>query len=293
MATSARTAGAPPSRPVSSIRAWLAQETGIEILREVIGRCDQAAIPVLPVKGVITSRVLYADVAERPITDVDVRVRARDLPNFRRAAAAAGWRSGRVSRAYRNLTYDFGFLALDVEACVGPPGLCALEIEAMLDRSERREIAPGLVVSVPEVHDHAVMLTVNAFKDKIVTATPWALADLERIVMQGTFRRDDFVERVCQSRITTLAWIVAEWMESARGNRAWGAIRAAIEARGHVRWAYARLFRRLMSDEDRGRMPLRLLARVAADSSRMRVEGIVRAAAWTPEMWLRNAGVGR
>ncbi|MDP8998568.1 MAG: nucleotidyltransferase family protein [Myxococcota bacterium] len=278
--------------PAANVRAWVAQEAGIQILREVASRCAEAGIPLLPVKGIVTSRLLYADVAERPITDVDIRIRARDLPRFRNAAASAGWPCSRVARTYRNLTYEFGLLSLDVEACVGPPGLCAMEIEAMLDRSERCEIEPGVMVSIPEVHDHAVVLTVNAFKDKIVTATPWALADLERIVMHPTFRCDDFVDRVCQSRITTLTWIVAEWMASSRGIGAWGVVRAAVEARGHVRWGYAKLFRRLMVDEDSAQMPLRLLARVAADSGGMQLEAIVRAAAWTGEMWLRE-GRGR
>jgi hypothetical protein len=228
-------------------------------------------------------------VADRPITDVDIRVRARDLVRLQRVAAAAGWRCLRVGRSYRNIAYDFGALSLDVETCVGPPGLCALEVSTMLDRSERREMAPGLYVSVPEIHDHAVLLTVNVFKDKLVKAFPWAIDDLERIALLPGFHRDRFLERVGQSRITTIAWIVAAWMESARSSAAWGAIRAAIESSGHVRRVYARLFQRQLATVDQGAMLLRLLARVGADSPFMQIEALTRAVMWTAEMRLRAA----
>lgn len=276
----------PPALPVST---WILQHAAAEVLREVAARCDAASIPFLPVKGVVTSRLLYSDMAERPMTDVDVRVRPRDLRALQRVAAAAGWRCTRVLRSYRNLTYDFGSLSLDVEAGVGPPGLCALGVDAMLGRSVSTELAPGCRVSVPELHDHAVLLTVNVFKDKIVAAQPWALADLERVVAHADFRLDRFVERVRESRIATIAWIVAAWMESARRSEAWGRVRAALESRGPVRRVYAGLITRRLSGAARAPMSLRLLARVGADSRRMQLDALLRAAACVVELAMREA----
>jgi hypothetical protein len=261
---------------------------GIEILREITAVCDAAEIPVLPVKGIVTSRILYDDIAERPIADVDVRFRSRDMARLERAAGAAGWRCLRVARSYRNLTFDFGALSLDAEACVGPPGLCALDVDTMLGRSERCEITPRLHICIPEIHDHAVLLTVNAFKDKIVTATPWAIADLERIVVHRAFRSETFLRRIAQSHTSTLTWIVATWMEAVRGSRPWGAIRAAIEARGQVRRGYAKLFQRQMACAASTSMSLRLLARAGSDAPLMRVAALVTALAWSAEMRLRD-----
>jgi hypothetical protein len=288
MAISAMAAQRAPTQLALPVSAWLLQEMGTQILGEVITRCAEQAIPVLPVKGVVTSRVLYGDVAERPMTDVDVRVRPRDLPRFRRVAAAAGWRCLRVAWSYGNVTYDFGSLSLDVEAGVGPPGVCALRVETMLDRSEHREITPGLWVRVPEIHDHAVLLVVNAFKDKIVTAPPWALTDLERIVALPQFRREIFVERAIQSRVATIVWVVAAWMQSARGSDAWGTIGADLESGGHVRRIYARLFHGQLAKAKRAPMFLRVLARVGADSLQMQIGAIARAAAWGAEQRLRS-----
>jgi Uncharacterised nucleotidyltransferase len=277
---------------VPPISAWLLQVEGAEILRKVLDRCDAARIPTLPVKGVVTSRWLYRDVADRPITDVDIRIRPRDFARFRRMATTAGWNCLRVARSYGNLIYEFGALSLDVEAYVGPPGLCSLSVDVMIDRSERQEIVPGLSVNVPELHDHAVLLTVNAFKDKMVNAAPWAIADLERIVLPRRFGRDLFVERLRQSRVTTIGWIVAGWMESAQKNGAWAAIRAAIESRARVRRTYARLFQGLLATSGGSTMSLRLLARVGADTPGMRAEALVRALAWSAESRLRQFSKG-
>jgi hypothetical protein len=276
------------SREPVRLSTWLLQETGVQILREVVARCEAEAIPVLPVKGIVTSRLLYRDVAERPISDVDVRVRAHDLRAFRRIAASSGWRCLRVAMTYQNLVYDFGALSLDVEACIGPPGLCGLDVGTMLQRAERREIAPGLWVLVPEIHDHAIVLAINAFKDKIVTAASWSIADLERIVVQPGFRPGVLVERAKDARVLTIVWLVAAWMETARGSEIWGAIRVAIESTGRVRRLYARLVQRGLRTAEGAPMSMRLLARIGADSLPMQIVALVRAIAWTVEIRIRG-----
>jgi hypothetical protein len=258
----------------------------IEVLRETVARCEQAGVPLLPVKGVVTGRWLYEDVAERPIVDVDVRIRPEDFSTVRGLGQRAGWRCSKVIWTYRSLVYEFVPLSLDVESYVGPPGLCALEVGTMMARATLREIAPGLRVRVPELHDHCVLLVVNAFKDKLSTARQGALADLERIVCQPDFRQEVLVERLVEARVATLAWVVASWMETQRGSARWGALRAALETRTRTRRRYARLFAN-WAIEHSGSMRLRLLARAAADGRSMRVHALGRAAAWQVETWLR------
>ncbi|HZU84115.1 MAG TPA: nucleotidyltransferase family protein [Polyangiaceae bacterium] len=272
----------------ASVSAWLRQEVGAQILREVTELCDGASIPVMPVKGVVTARLLYRDIAERPMADVDVRIRPGDLGRLRRAARAAGWRCTRFARAYGTLNYDFGALSVDVEAHVGPPGLCSLSVAEMLDRCERREIAPGLRVRVPELHDHAVLLAVNAFKDKLVTSASWSVRDLARIVEQPAFRPERFVELAVASRVATLAWVVAWWMHTAQGSGPWGAIAAAIEARTTIRVRYARLVRERLSAAERAPMSLRLLARAGSDSPPMRLQALALAVLCTGELRARD-----
>jgi hypothetical protein len=274
----------PPTRAAT----WIHHELGAAIVREVIAVCVSEALPVLPVKGIVTARILYDDVAERPITDVDIRIRRRDFSAFRRLARRTAWPCLRVARSYSNLVYHFPPLSLDVECAVGPPGVCALTVDDMVLRASELEVVPGLRVLVPEIHDHAVLLTVNAFKDKIVTAGAGALSDLERIAVQPSFQVGVFIGRVVSSRVATLAWIVASWLESTRGSAAWSKIRIAIETRVRPRRAYAALFRNLMKDAARAPMALRILARISADAPLMRAEALLGAVALESEMWLRH-----
>jgi hypothetical protein len=265
---------------------WIQQELAVELLREVSRRCGAASIPFLPVKGVVTARLLYEDVAEREMLDVDLRIRPQDFDRFRRVAREAGWRCVTVSRIYRNLGYEFPGLPLEVEAGIGPPGLCALTVEAMQRRASPFVFAPGLSLLAPEIHDHAVVLVVNVFKDKMTAAFPRAVADVERIALKPSFSVETFVERALESRVTTIAWLVAGWLES-RGSAPWGAVRALLERRARVRRPYAHLFRRLLPRADRNPLALRILARVGGDTPMMQARALATALAWELETLLR------
>ncbi len=268
---------------------WIHHQIAVDVLREASARCEAAVLPFLPVKGAVTARLLYGDVADRPISDVDVRIRPRDFTRFWRLGRASGWRCVRVGRAYHNLVYDFPGLQLDVEGHVGPPGLCALTVDAMLARASPSELLPGLRLLLPEVHDHAVLLVVNVFKDKMTAATPYAAADVERIAELPSFCPEAFVERALQSRIATIAWLVAGWMES-RGSSRWSAVRTSLERRGPIRRSYARLFRSLLPRAAQNPLALRLLARVGADDPIMQGEALVAAFAWEMETRVRARG---
>jgi hypothetical protein len=162
----------------------------------------------------------------------------------------------------------------------------------MLSRATRRELAPGLLTLVPEVHDHSVLLVVNAFKDKIATASLHALRDLERIARSPEFRAQTFVDRAVASRVGTIAWLVSWWMESAHGSEAWGGIRAMLEAdptHRALRRGYARVFRNLLlRTAPRDPLALRVLARMGADAVPMRVAALAAMVAWTLELWIRE-----
>jgi hypothetical protein len=255
-------------------QTWVLQEVAIEVLREVAQRCSTARIEFVAVKGAVTSRLLYADVAKRPLTDVDIRIRPRDFAAFRRMAARAGWRQVGIALTSRIVVYQFAGLSVDVEAVVGPPGLCSLSVDDVISRASPTELAPGLRLLLPELHDHAIMLVINVFKDKLPAASEHALSDVERIAVHPGFSADVFVRRAIEARIATLSWIVAGAME-ARGATAWGEIRRELERRGNIRYEYARRLQRLNRDADSESWRVRLLARRAADRKLMRAEALI------------------
>ena len=96
--------------------AWLVQEHSLSVLRRVVAACDEAAIAVVPVKGILSARTLYPDIADRVITDVDLRVLPRDLGRVQALAQASGWEVGYRMRAYDNLTLRIDGRDIDVEA---------------------------------------------------------------------------------------------------------------------------------------------------------------------------------
>jgi hypothetical protein len=144
----------------------------------------------------------------------------------------------------------------------------------MISRAVPFEIAAGVRVLVPELHDHTVVLVVNAFKDRFVVGNPWSLVDLERIVRLSEFRLDTFVELVLLSRVATLTWIVARWMETQRDSEPWRSIRIAIEARTEPRRLYAACYRRIAHSSFAASRSACLYAMAGGDQHHARVGAV-------------------
>ena len=270
-------------------RVWTKHElarTALEKMRQI---GDRHGIEILPVKGVVTARRLYADVSERPMQDVDVRVTRRALRRLRGLAIEEGLTVLHDSRAYENLVFDIGGIMLEVEARVGPPGVCAISIHDMLARAAMRSDAFGFACLEPEVHDHALLLTVNAFKDKLVDALPWALRDLDRIVSLPEFSPKRFAALAKEGRVTTLAWIVAKWLQSLSEAEAreagaqpatsrWPEVLAALGDPPRATYAHAMLNALEASATHKASLmqknALRIGARAASDSLRGRVRAL-------------------
>jgi hypothetical protein len=242
-------------------------------LRRVLDRCCDHGIGVLPVKGVLTARLFYADPGQRPIQDIDLRVTADDLPRVEALGQRDGWRMLWRSRAYQTLSFDvLGFL-VEFEAHVGPPGLCGLAVEDMIARAKRVTGPIGFLHLQPEIHDHALLLCVNAFKDKLVEAQPGAIRDLELIPEQAGFHPPRLIALAQASGTVGILWIVASWLASERGSRAWAEIRSRL-GEAPPRRLYTWLFEHAIRVSPRPRHALRLLARVGADRPRQWVEAI-------------------
>jgi Uncharacterised nucleotidyltransferase len=255
---------------------WATQVTAKRALDVVAKGFERAGIDVLAVKGIVTSRFLYREPTERPMGDVDVRIRAEDFRKARRVAEAEGWSVWQWKPSYGAFVLvveDLG-VSVDVESVIGAPGLCGLSIAEMLGRATRG--AFGLDVRVPELHDHAVLLSVNVFKDKLAGAALWALEDVKRIVEVDDFDADRFVDLARRAKVASIVWIVADWMVRERGSETWREIRARLGGERAPRPVYAWAFRRL-GERAPTAMATRVLARVGADDPRMWVRAMVRA----------------
>jgi hypothetical protein len=234
---------------------------------------------------------------------LDVRVRRADLAGLRAAVKERGLRVSRDSAAYRNLVFELDGFEVDVEASIGPPGLCALPVEELVERAFRATEPLGFEHWQPELHDHALLLCVNVFKDKLIDARPEALRDLALLARHPAFVPSRFLDVVSRARARTLVWLVADWVVRTHGPNPWEAIRHAIGARP-PRTVYARAFDWLAREARRGRAlervrgpALTLVARSASDTWPCRIEaframaqfGVERMEVqWRKRVWQRH-----
>jgi hypothetical protein len=256
---------------------WAKQGVARAALGRALGVLDAARVDVLPVKGVVTTPLLWADSAERDIADVDLRVRPRDRVRAQRAFEAAGFTVGHGSKQWGTFEAIVDGTLVEVETSVGPPGLCGLTVDTMIAHAMRGEAGH----LEPELHEHALLLCVNVFKDKLARARGHALEDVARIVRLEAFDDAVFVRVVRAAQSTTLAWLVADFLAQ-EGDTRWAEIRAAL---GPPRRAYAATYRALMRRRLRGRFLLPLVARAASDNALERARAVALGAAGTAR-WL-------
>jgi hypothetical protein len=212
--------------PASPRATWLRQLAAASALREVTLALAERSIPLVPVKGIVTAHLLYDDVTARPISDVDVRVRPRDFGRAVALAKARGWYVKPDALLWQSLWRVQGW-EIDVKSCLGPPGLCAISIGDVVRRAARQVEPLGFAHLAADIHDHALELVINAFKDSLRT-TPWSLEDLRRIVRHPAFDAARLVLRAREARLTTAAWLVADWMAEHQAALEWRAVRDGL-----------------------------------------------------------------
>lgn len=240
---------------------------------------------VMPVKGVETARLLYDDVVERPIADLDVRVRPEHLEEVVAAAASRGWVVERHAALYANVVLEIGGVGVDVEAAVGPPELCAITVDGLFARSEIADYGGGLVCRVPELHDHALLLALNAFKDKLSLTSAGCHEDLLRVSRARAFDPHRFAAVAREGRVVTPAWIVADWLAAA--SPGWRAVRGILGPRA-PRPLYVRAYKSLISRAPMS-LPARLVARAGSDAPARRASALRKALLWQVDVWRGGA----
>ena len=234
-----------PQPPPQALRNWFDHQRAARALRALVEATEPLGIPVLPVKGVVLARTLYADVSERPIADLDIRVRRADLRRLRAVCRAQGWPTRVHSNQWGTFDTEIATALVEFETSIGSPGVCAVSTEEMIDRASRTTAGFGFAHLEPEIHDHALLLCVNAFKDKILQASPSALPDLVRIAAQPGFEVPRLVALAERARLRALVWMIADWAAREGGSGPWGEARDRL-GESPPRPLYVRAYRALM-----------------------------------------------
>jgi hypothetical protein len=267
-----------------AIQNWAVHRACLEALGKALEALRRVGVDPIVVKGVVLAYELYDDVALRPMADVDLRVRPRELVKAVGALRRGGWHVEFSSSQLGAFGFHIGPTLVELECTVGPPGLCGLSVARMAARSRARTLPTGITVREPDLVDHAVLLVVNAFKDKLVDCPSWSIDDLVTIASHPDFDVDVFLGRVRESRTHGLTWIVADWLARERASQRWRAIRDAMHS-GPRRPLYAWALRR-MRERGPKSTASRVLARCGSDSPASRTVAVLATCAGTLVRWL-------
>jgi hypothetical protein len=263
---------------------WAVHEFARRALRELIEMLDVERIDALPVKGILVARTLYRDVCERPISDVDLRVRAADVPRILRLCRARCMRLIRESKQGGAFELYIGGTLVEFETTIGPPGVCAVSVDEMLRRAVRTSERLGFSHLEPELHDHALILCVNAFKDKLRSALPHVIIDIKRIAEQPGFDSARMAELAGEARLNTAVWLVADWLVEQQGSEVWRDVQRRI-GRVPPRRLYASVYDTLSRRNQSSRVVFPIVARAASDDpvrcAHALLSGGVGSVAWT------------
>ena len=217
-----------PSR--SPRAAWIQHTLAPRVLGPVALAFETAQIPILLVKGILTAHILYEDVAARPISDIDLRVSRHHYRAAVRIARLHGWNPETAGPVLWGAMLKVDGWEVDIECTLGPPGLCAISVDDLMRRAERRVEPFGFAHLQPELHDHALVLVLNAFKDGL-RVMPWALEDLRRIVRHGDFNDETLVARAREGGVASALWLVSDWLAETHGAPEWRTIRERVGSR--------------------------------------------------------------
>ncbi len=236
---------------------------------------EAEGIAWLVVKGAALAHIVYDDAAERPLADLDVRVRPDDYARTKRALAHAGATLLDEAPSYGNLVADVEGQMVDVETSLGARFVTRLSVEDFLSRSRELTVWGGVRVRVPDTVDHALLLAANLVKDKMILAPTWSHRDTRVIADLPDFDPAVFVARAFEARMPTIARIVAETF--AAESPGWAAVHARMGEGPRVRTIRAY---RWLAEAHPTSLAARLMARVITDDAGDRARALAVSAYW-------------
>jgi hypothetical protein len=194
------------------VRRLLFDTVAVSVLRKVIDAAASVGVTVAPVKGVVLSRWLYDDVAERPYRDLDVVIARRDLPRMFAAVEARGWPIQVHSPEMGELEFTVDRLTVEIHAEFGRRDLSRLTIADLLARATvDGGTFPFRIRRIDDI-DHVLLLVANVTKKAFTYANPHQPADLDRLLERLRPRWDELLERTRAARFVTAVRNVAVWM---------------------------------------------------------------------------------
>ncbi len=132
---------------------------GTEVVRDVATLLRARGIAVMPIKGVLLQHWLYADPADRPMTDVDLLVQPEELAVARGVLEAAGYREHQRSSAGALVFETPWTLAVDLHPHLFEPTRYRMPTDEVMRRGRTDSTFFGVEVRLPsklDVYAHLI-----------------------------------------------------------------------------------------------------------------------------------------
>jgi hypothetical protein len=249
-------------------------------------------IAAAPIKGLVTSALLYDDPLDRPFGDVDVLVGRRDLPRVAAIARARGWPIVHDSKQLLTLNVVLPpGLPMDVRASVGPPLFATVAARQMLERASI--VTDERVIDAPfhmlAGHDHLALLLLDAVFDKLAVRSELRKRDLARALRRWVASPPRFAEHLREAGLVAVAWLALSWLHAETGDARAREVLEALEPVPPLPRAIARRLLEVFRSAPAGPMA-RLGVRLVADHAGRGLAALALGAMGTALYHVRHRG---
>jgi hypothetical protein len=274
------------------LRTWATHELALRVARVCLSELERNGVRALAVKGVVLARHTY-NLSRRPIADVDLLISRADFRRALDVARAARWRIVWDSKTLGNVNFVVEQMAVDVACSFGPTGVSALSVSTVMARASRSDRPLGFPHWQIDTHDHALLIAIDAFKDKLGSGKPWAREDLVQLATTEGFSPRILVERAAAAHLRTMLAIVAAWVISTEPSAPWSAVHRQLGPIG-IRPGYIERYHHLLAARRTSILTswyLSLMTRAVSDSVRWRAFALALGAAGTAHYVARHGSL--
>jgi hypothetical protein len=163
-----------------ALRDFAASVIARETLREVAGLLSARGIPVMPLKGVLFQLVLYADPAQRHLTDVDVLVPEQHFAEAIHTLVQHGYRPASAGPSWIEAAFESPRgLPLDLHRRIFCPLRYRMPTAELFARARRDEALLGVPLWLQHPLDSLAHLVGKFVSDHVHSAAEARLLELE------------------------------------------------------------------------------------------------------------------
>jgi hypothetical protein len=284
------------SNPMNSraLKNWAAFQFALRVAKTVISKLEERSVRALPVKGLLLAPLIY-DPTERSSGDIDLIVSPADFPKILQRARESSWELVWDSLVLGNVNFIVDGLAFDVMSSFGPTGISAIRVPELFARAARATDPLGFPHWQIEQHDHALLLALDAFKDKLGSGKRWAREDLVRIARRDGFSPAILVERAGKAKLLTMLSMVADWVVANGATAEWVSVQKELRSLP-LRQMYIEHYRKILQPASASRWQrfyLSVQTRAVSDSLRVRASAVALGALGTARYLLRHGNLDK